>query len=68
METLRNALGFFEEHGQMVVRKTKSGRQEAAMTLHPDWVPRYAPHHIPLLKEDVSKMDPSPSQGNYGIS
>lgn len=40
METLRNALGFFEEHRQIVVRKTKSGRQEAAMTLHPDWVPR----------------------------
>lgn len=41
METLRNALGFFEENGQIVVRKTKSGRQEAAMTLHPDWTPRY---------------------------
>jgi hypothetical protein len=41
METLRNALGFFEENGQIVVRKTKSGRQEAAMTLHPDWMPRY---------------------------
>ena len=41
METLRNALGFFEERGQIVVRKIKSGRQEAAMTLHPDWVPRY---------------------------
>jgi len=41
METLRNALGFFEENGQIVVRKTKSGRQEAAMTLHPDWMPQY---------------------------
>jgi hypothetical protein len=41
METLRNALGFFEESGLIVVRKSKSGRQEAAMTLHPDWVPRY---------------------------
>jgi len=41
METLRIALGFFEEQGQIVLRKTKSGRQEAAMTLHPDWVPRY---------------------------
>lgn len=40
METLRNAMGFFEENGQIVVRKTKSGRQEAAMTLHPDWMPR----------------------------
>jgi hypothetical protein len=42
METLRNALGFFEESGQIVVRKSKSGRQEAAMTLHPDWIPRYS--------------------------
>jgi len=41
METLRNALGFFEENGQIVVRKSKSGRQEAAMTLHPDWMPTY---------------------------
>jgi hypothetical protein len=41
METLRNALGFFEENGQIIVRKTKSGRQEAAMTLHSDWMPRY---------------------------
>ena len=41
METLRNALGFFEENGQIILRKTKSGRQEAAMTLHPDWMPRY---------------------------
>ena len=47
METLRNALGFFEENGQIVVRKTKSGRQEASMTLHPDWIPRYTlPFHI----------------------
>lgn len=41
METLRNAMGFFEENGQIVVRKSKSGRQEAAMTLHPDWMPTY---------------------------
>ena len=41
METLRNAMGFFEENGQIVVRKSKSGRQEAAMTLHPDWLPTY---------------------------
>ena len=41
METLRNALGFFEVNGQIVVRKTRSGRQEAAMTLHPDWMPRH---------------------------
>ena len=41
METLRNAMGFFEANGQIVVRKTKSGRQEAAMTLHPDWMPTY---------------------------
>jgi len=40
METLRNALGFFEEHGQIIVRRTKSGRQEPAMTLHPDWIPK----------------------------
>jgi len=41
METLRNAMGFFEENGQIVVRKSKSGRQEAAMTLHPDWMPTF---------------------------
>jgi hypothetical protein len=41
METLRNALGFFENSGQIVVRKSKSGREEATVTLHPDWVPRY---------------------------
>ena len=41
METLRNAMGFFEENGQIVVRKSKSGRQEAAMTLHPEWMPTY---------------------------
>ena len=46
METLRNALGFFEEQRQIVVRKTKSGRQGAAMTLHPDWVPRYVSHYV----------------------
>lgn len=42
METLRNALGFFEEKGQIIVKKNRSGRQESAMTLHPDWIPKYA--------------------------
>jgi hypothetical protein len=46
METLRNALGFFEESGQIVVRKSKSGRQEVAMTLHPDWIPRYSSFYL----------------------
>ena len=41
METLRNALGFFEENGQIVVKKTKTGRQEAEMTLDPNWMPRH---------------------------
>jgi len=40
METLRNALGFFEDNGMIVVKKTKSGRQEVAMTLHPEWTPK----------------------------
>jgi hypothetical protein len=48
METLRNALGFFEEHGEIIVRKTKSGRQEAWMTLHPDWIPEYHVKYIIL--------------------
>ena len=40
METLRNALGFFEENGQIIVKRTRSGRQEPAMALHPGWVPK----------------------------
>jgi hypothetical protein len=66
METLRNALGFFEENGQIVVKKTKSGRQEAAVTLHPDWIPRY----IVLgckLSIDVCRMTHSQKKVNYGI-
>lgn len=55
METLRNALRFFEENGQIVVRKTKSGRQEAAMTLHPDWMPRYTIPHIDTYFRRLSK-------------
>jgi Glycerol-3-phosphate acyltransferase C-terminal region len=53
METLRNALGFFENSGQIVVRKTKSGRQEAAVTLHPDWIPRYDSHG---LKSNIRRL------------
>jgi hypothetical protein len=67
METLRNALGFFEENGQIVVKKTKSGRQEAAVTLHPDWIPRY----IVLacrLSIDVCRKAHSQRKVNYGIS
>ena len=64
METLRNALGFFEENGQIVVRKTKSGRQEAAMTLHPDWMPQYVVRHFGLTI-DVSLMAQSPRTASY---
>ena len=66
METLRNALGFFEENGQIVVKKTKSGRQEAAVTLHPEWIPRY----LVLgrkLNIDVCRMVHSLRKVNYGI-
>lgn len=65
METLRNALGFFEENGQIVVKKTKSGRQEAAVTLHPDWIPRYNIHHL-ALTIGVSQMAHSLRKGSCG--
>jgi len=67
METLRNALGFFEEHGQILVRKTKSGRQEPAMTLHPDWIPKYEASHVPLTL-DVYQMVRSLRKAGSGIS
>lgn len=66
METLRNALGFFEENGQIVVKKTRSGRQEAAVTLHPDWIPRYVINDRSLII-GVFQTAPSQRKGNYGI-
>jgi hypothetical protein len=66
METLRNALGFFEENGQIVVKKTRSGRQEAAVTLHPDWIPRYVIDDRSLII-GVFQMAHSQKKGIYGI-
>jgi hypothetical protein len=54
METLRNALGFFEENGQIIVKKDRSGRQEAAMTLHPDWIPKYSRSDYPTNRSRLS--------------
>lgn len=54
METLRNALGFFEENGQIIVKKDRSGRQEAAMTLHPDWIPTYSRSDYPPNRSRLS--------------
>lgn len=67
METLRNALGFFEENGQIVVKKAKSGRQEAVMTLHPDWLPMYTSNRS-RLTIDVFRMVQSRRKVSYGTS
>ena len=64
METLRNALGFFEENGQIIVKKDRSGRQEAAMTLHPDWVPKQSEINTHLTI-DVCLMERFPKTESF---